>query len=396
MDAIGMQPLTPLKGARAADTVGDTRQVDFQRALQGLTGKLMQGQVMARLGDGSFIVRVAGTPARMLLPSGAQVGSEVPLTLVAVNPRPTFQVGTRDPGSSVTLTYAEAQNDNEAAPADAKSGQTAQAGTAQTGARATSLAATLLGKAPLTPSGQLAGFDNDAPAPELSKAGRAITSVLTQAQSVPGAPLAIIGKAPLVVPPVNTTQLAQTLHDTVERSGLFYESHVAEWAEGKRSLQSLMAEPQMQKALQGEMAKAMQGTDLASAQLINLQLLTHEQGRVVWHGEAWPGQRMEWEIDQDGQHGGQQEASDDGEQAAWRSGVRFRFPMLGEVSASVTLVGGRVHIQMQTATPDSAATLRQHAAALEKSLDAAGAPLSSLTISGQAAATEAGDVEPGQ
>jgi hypothetical protein len=44
------------------------------------------------------------------------------------------------------------------------------------------------------------------------------------------------------------TRPACALRDAVASSGLFYESHVAEWAEGKRPLASLLLEPQMQKA----------------------------------------------------------------------------------------------------------------------------------------------------
>ncbi len=67
--------------------------------------------------------------------------------------------------------------------------------------------------------------------------------------------------------------------------------------------------------------------------------------------------------------------------------MRFRFAMLGEVSATVTLVGDQVHLQMQTDTHDAATTLRAYAGQLEQAMEAAGAPLSSLTISG----SEAGD-----
>ena len=105
MDTIGMTPLTPVKGTRAADAVADPRQAEFQRSLQGLIGKSMQGQVLARMGDGSYLVRVAGTPARMQLPAGAQLGTEIPLTLIGINPRPSFQIGTnRDqPASPLTV-----------------------------------------------------------------------------------------------------------------------------------------------------------------------------------------------------------------------------------------------------------------------------------------------------
>ncbi|MBW3497905.1 flagellar hook-length control protein FliK [Janthinobacterium sp. NKUCC08_JDC] len=379
MDAIGMTPLTPVKGTRAADSVADPRQAEFQRSLQGLIGKSMQGQVLARMGDGSFLVRVAGTPARMQLPAGAQPGTEIPLTLIGINPRPSFQIGNnRDQPASALLTYADAEAEPEAADLRGP-----QAGAAQAGTRASSTAATLLSRAPLTPANLLPALAGDTPAPELSTTARAISTVLSQAESVPGAPLSLVGKTPLMATPgAAPAQVAQNLRDAVGSSGLFYESHVAEWAEGKRPLASLLLEPQMQKAAQGDMART--GTDLASAQLINLQLHTHEQARVQWQGEAWPGQKMQWDISKDAPEGQQHEGRDGDEEAtAWRSNVRFQFPLLGDLAAHVVLQGGRVSIQLQAGSEGSADTLRQHAARLEASLDAAGWPLSSLTIAGK-------------
>ena len=379
MDAIGMPPLTPVKGARPADAVADPRQAEFQRSLQGLIGKSMQGQVLARMGDGSYLVRVAGTPARMQLPAGAQLGTEIPLTLIGINPRPSFQIGThRDQSASALLTYADAEAEPDAAEA-----RSPQAGAAQAGTRASSTAATLLSRAPLTPANLLPALAGDTPAPELSTTARAISSVLSQAESVPGAPLALVGKTPLMAAPgADPAQVAQKLRDTVGSSGLFYESHVAEWAEGKRPLASLLLEPQMQKAAPGETPRT--GTDLASAQLINLQLHTHEQARVQWQGEAWPGQKMQWDISQDAPEGQQHAGTEGDEEAtAWRSNVRFQFPLLGDLAAHVVLQGGRVAIQLQAGSEASADTLRQHAARLEASLDAAGWPLSSLTIAGK-------------
>ncbi|MGX9717369.1 flagellar hook-length control protein FliK [Janthinobacterium lividum] len=389
MDAIGMTPLTPVKATRAADAVADPRQAEFQRSLQGLIGKSMQGQVLARMGDGSFLVRVAGTPARMQLPAGAQPGTEIPLILIGINPRPSFQIGNnRDQPASALLTYADAD-----AEPDAAETRGPQAGAAQAGTRASSTAATLLSRAPLTPANLLPALAGDTPAPELSTTARAISSVLSQAESVPGAPLSLVGKTPLMATPgAAPAQVAQNLRDAVGSSGLFYESHVAEWAEGKRPLASLLLEPQMQKAAQGDMART--GTDLASAQLINLQLHTHEQARVQWQGEAWPGQKMQWDISKDAPEGQQHDSRDGDEEAtAWRSNVRFQFPLLGDLAAHVVLQGGRVAIQLQAGSEGSADTLRQHAARLEASLDAAGWPLSSLTIAGKPDAAEPAEAD---
>jgi hypothetical protein len=248
--------------------------------------------------------------------------------------------------------------------------------------RANGIAASLLDKAAAaTRLLPLAAGESD---PELSTAARLINTLLTRAQSGPNPPQAIVGSAPLMASSATgSAPLTQALQEAIGQSGLFYESHVAEWAEGKRSLSELLREPQMQKRA-GD-------ADLGQAQLINLQLRTQEQDKIRWQGEAWPGQKMEWEIDKDAP-----EDQEDGAaaQPSWRSGVRFRFPLLGEVAASVVLVGNALHIQIQAGTPESAAALRSQSGALQQSLAAAGATLSSLAINLQSDAVLPGEKLP--
>lgn len=283
------------------------------------------------------------------------------------------------------------------APPGAAAGQPAAAQAAAAGAagaavpaevvRPQSLAATLLGKAPMTPASELPPLDHTTPQSTLSNTARVLTTVLTTAQSGMTAQLALIGKTALFGNGLPATdELAQKLQDTISKSGLFYESHVTEWVKGERTLPELMREPQMQRLAQGgeQAARAgagANGPDLTAAQMINQQLHTHEQGRVQWQGEAWPGQAMQWDIRRQQREGGKQEGGEDAApEQVWRSGVRFRFALLGEVSASVTLIGGQVHIQVQTGNDDTADTLRAHASRLEQAMEAAGAPLSSLQI----------------
>jgi hypothetical protein len=396
LDAAGTAPLTPVGRAEPAAAIGDAHQEAFQRSLRTMLGQTLRGEVLARQADGSFLVRVAGTAARMMLPSGARVGSEVPLTLLAIDPRPTFQVGAGERHASavtVALAYADAGPKPDTAVTVALGHTEAQAeaelaaGAQPRVAAGASLAANLLGKAPLTPAALLPGFDPSAPPPELSKAARAIAGALNRAESGPATPTAIIGKTPLMAEPAQTgtTQLARTLQETVAHSGLFYESHVAEWAAGQRALPELLKEPQMRAApeLAAQMQRAAEaeaGPNLASAQLINLQLHAQEQARIVWQGEAWPGQNMEWEIERDAQGG---EDTDEAPSRQWRSTVRFEFPGLGTVSAALLLIDGALQIQLQAGSKQSAGALRSHAGTLERALAAAGAPLTALSISGQ-------------
>jgi Flp pilus assembly protein TadG len=496
-------PVKPADGAGAGAAVGDGRQAAFQRALQNLVGQTVSAEVMSKMKDGSYLVKVADNAVRMMLPGDTEVGSNVPLTVLSAQPRPTFQLGNSPPGSVPTVLYTDggvadgsapatalpsqgavylpgsgkpasgAAPGNPAlpgtaaeagadVPADADAGaiaaqvkpgttnpplatgagpglpagaaelpepQAAPAGRPAVAAGAApaaanpaatpatpatpaaqapgqaaatlaagtagaadavkpqSLAATLLGKAPLTPSSELPELGANTPQPVLSTAARALTALLSTAQAGQTTQLALVGKTALfgnAAP--DTADLAQKLQDTIAKSGLFYESHVAEWAKGERPLADLMREPQMQRLLQqgsdAATRAASNGPDLSAAQMVNQQLHTQEQNRVLWNGQAWPGQQMQWEVRRDQREGSQGGSEADGEpEQIWRSGVRFRLPLLGAVSAAVTLIGDQVHIQVQTDTDGSATTLRAWASQLEGAMEAAGAQLSSLSIS---------------
>ena len=386
LPATELQALGPVHAPVPAESVGDARQQAFQRSLQTLLGKPLQGEVLARLNDGSFMVRVAGAAARMMLPAGVQVGAQVPMTLLTLSPRPTFQISSG--AAPATLAYPEA------GPEFLPGLETPALPDPASPTSPASLAATLLNRA-VSAASQLPGFDPAAPATRLSDAARAITTALATVRGAGagiGPALAIIGTSPLLVPPVMLPeQLAQRLKAALGESGLFYESHVAEWAAGKRSLSELMREPQMHLRSADSTPGNLPGAPhLAAAQLLDLQLQTLEQARLQWQGEAWPGQPMQWEIQKEGAGGAHDGQARDGEeaQAAWRSGVVFRFPLLGAVSASLVLSGGQVQIRMHAASPDSVALLRLHAGSLEKSLAGAGSPLSALSISQREAGSD--------
>lgn len=266
------------------------------------------------------------------------------------------------------------------APASASAGGAASASQSS---RAHSAGASLLGKALLTPAAQLPGLDAGTSQPELSSAARILGSLLSQPAAASALPL--LGKAALFSQGApEPAQLAQTLQNTIEESGLFYESHVAAWSRGERTLEQLQREPQMQQARLPSTASsdATAVPDRNAAQQINQQLLTHEQGRVQWQGEAWPGQPMQWEIRRQNEHAARGRSSGGEADATpvWRSNLRLRFAELGELNASITLVGQQIHLQLQTDDAASGATLRAQAGVLEQAMAAAGIPLSSCQI----------------
>jgi hypothetical protein len=344
-------PVLPSTRVSPTAPIGDPRQQAFQRALATMLGEPVRAAVLARLQDGSFLVRVADTPVRMALPAGVQVGAELPLTVATAFPQATFRMS------------------GDALPA----AMSAWRGTAS----ALSPAAVLLGKAPLTPAGMLPQLAPDTPTASLSPAARLLADVINMAHSRPGAPTALVASTPLVNGSVaDPAQLAGKLQAAIAQSGLFYESHVAQWAEGQRSLAELSTEPQMQQRPGSPVS------DPATAQFVNLQLASQEQAHIAWHGQLGAGQALEWQIDKDAP--GQQHDDGAAQQPGWRSGLRLRFALLGEIEASVTLRGDQLHIDLRAATDAAGALLRGHAGRLGDALAAAGTPLSALRISGNA------------
>ncbi|MBO9535826.1 flagellar hook-length control protein FliK [Herbaspirillum sp.] len=378
--ASAVQPVQPVEAATAIIAVADTKQEAFSRLAQIAIGQQMPGRILSNFNDGTYLVRIANTAARMVLPVNARTGDSLILTLVSKDPRPTFAIKedsfhADEESAAVTLSTAGramqkdlqslqavtrdgagqvAENEEIPLNADAKGGRQAQ---------------------------------SNAPASStttLSSAGKLIDSLL-QASQQGSVANHVSSPAPLVAqagaPP---GQVATALHDAIAYSGVFYESHVSAWAEGRRPAEELLKEPQSQVALQnaGDV-KLLSQNDPAQSQLgqiINQQLNALEQQRVVWHGEVWPGQHMEWEINQEHQGDNAQQQDGKAETPSWHSMVRFNFAHLGGVSASIRLIGEQIHVQVKTDNAQTAAALRSNSAMFADAMSAAGTSLDSLVV----------------
>lgn len=367
IDAPGPRPVLPVDPAHAALPVGDARQEVFDRSLASLLGRTVPVAVLAKMTDGTFLVRVAGNPARMALPEGAQVGTEIPLKVVAGEPRPAFQMAGALP--KAPLTYSPGASAPLPGGAELDSLPTADLAriAVKTGAAA---------PAPLLPEG------DPKTAPQLSPTGRALGDVMAAALKLPMPTEARIATAPIAAAPTaDTRQIADGLQHAIDKSGMFYESHLAEWAGGDRPLAELKGEPQMATGKNAmEAVKPGIATDPATAQLISQQLTTQEQGRVAWQGQLWPGQAMQWEIARDAPEGDGRKGSDDGGESPWRSKLTLRFAALGELGAQIVMAGDQVHIRLQAGSDASGDVLRAYASRLQDALAAAGTPAATLAI----------------
>ena len=242
---------------------------------------------------------------------------------------------------------------------------------------------------------------NAYPYATLSPAGRMIGELLLgEGESAPAAALSR-GQPLLAQGPASVTELAAALAKAVTQSGLFYEAHQAQWVAGKRPLAALLAEPQGRHsdpallATQTKLAAPLPGREAPQASpaaaptgtahpgipedlrpLVQQQLDAVASQRLLWHGEIWPGQEMQWEVERKRQ----EEHGQDQAEAQWSTRLSLTTPRLGAIQAAVNLAGGAVRLAITTADEQTAAELRAAAPLLEQAMTAAGVPLQGIVV----------------
>ncbi|MFP3567204.1 flagellar hook-length control protein FliK [Paraburkholderia sp. SIMBA_030] len=137
----------------------------------------------------------------------------------------------------------------------------------------------------------------------------------------------------------------------------------------------------------------------ATVPLVRQQLDLLATGQFRWTGEAWPGAKLDWTIEQEGDEwdrsGGGAASEDD---QPWRTRLTLSLPTLGTVDAELTLTGTRLVARVQ-ASPGGAARLAMQGESFRQRLAAAGIELNGLTIreiGGGMPATAAGAAVAGQ
>jgi hypothetical protein len=266
------------------------------------------------------------------------------------------------------------------------------------------------------------------------------------------------GQPLLSSPAASAADLVPTLQKAVVQSGLFYESHQAQWVAGKLPLDQILHEPQgrlsapsafalaasggtLAPAAEGRLAAAVQtepafqvGTpsqaegphetlplaqavarEATTANALRLDTIARREERIdapsansqqamtstaqpmpnelrpivqqqldavatqrlLWHGEAWPNQPLEWEIIREDESNA---ATAEEIPASWRTSLRLDTPRLGHIEASLHLTGDGITMRIAAGDDASAADLRQALPELAASLEAAGIKLLSAQV----------------
>ena len=280
------------------------------------------------------------------------------------------------------------------------------------------------------PGGGKAG--NESVSATLSRTGQLISNLFSganraQGSGTPSVPLN--GNQPIAsAPPGSAQDLLPLLKQAITQSGMFYESHQAEWVEGRLPKAALLQEPQgklsspaaFASVLGGEASatpaqpKANIGEPIIAARLTAEAAQTQSsnvegsksavaqsqtQGQVVapqtqplvqqqlealatqnfsWQGQVWPGQEMRWEIDEEAARQGQE-----GEETApkWSTRLHLTLPNLGEVDAQIRLEGNSITLSMSADSAETRTLMRISSLALRSQLDDAGLTLASMGVS---------------
>ena len=220
--------------------------------------------------------------------------------------------------------------------------------------------------------------------PQLSQTARMLSDMM---QRVPERSLpTLTSAAPLLdSPPSVPVELAMALRNTVMRSGLFYESHLANWATGRDTLEGLMREPQNRQP--GDLAAlpaAESGQRAASPlhTLLTQQLQVLENPQFLWRGELWPGQTLEWQLQRDPDTpDSRTETASTPAGEHWTSRLRVTLPTLGEIEIELRLDAHHAFgIRVVPTDADSLPRLRDAQGRLTDRLAAAGLTLGALEI----------------
>jgi flagellar hook-length control protein FliK len=391
-------------------------------------GQQLPAQVIANLPSGRFQVQVENQILDMNLPRNTQPGEEIQLTYITSSPRMTFAL---TPELEAKLP-----------PQVANSGVTLSD-------TARFLGALLQKNSSADASGTA------------SASGTIYRPVGNQVAT------AELAKTAVVVPgePPPTREFAQALRTAVSQSGLFYESHQAQWVTGERTLASILQEPQarfpalnpqplpaqanaallsnpstfMQPSasttglptanpnLPASAVLQTQAQDVAATNnfvggaqaiqtrlgvaaehgaerdfsvslqhgvdtqggltardpvhpmaqpIVQQQLDTLETRQIVWQGQVWPGQQMDWQINEDGSHGAQ-----DGENAPrWRTQLHLDMPALGGVTAKLMMDGNGVRVDFSADRSKTAERMRSDIGSLAQAMQDAGLKVSGLKV----------------
>ena len=313
-----------------------------------IPGQQLKGEVLSALGGGRFMALVAGRNLEFLLPKGVKTGDRINLFFITDEPNQTFLM--------------------------VRFGKAGDSRVSETGR-------------------WLSGF-----------LGEAVGHVPTQAS------LGLL-RTLLSGPSTDAQLVGRMLQQGLRESGLFYESHLARWFGGDYTLEDILREPQgrlsprlaqtgehpavtadqlMRAGVRTGSAEIIEalfkkaGTSMAhegiadqrSLPVLSEQLSSLQSGHLLFRGELYPGQRLEWTVAER-----EAERSKSGERERnWETSVTINLPNLGPVTALLTLDGTKIAIKVTAENSTTVPILEAGMVKLTEQLEGAGLTPAEMSI----------------
>jgi hypothetical protein len=171
----------------------------------------------------------------------------------------------------------------------------------------------------------------------LSDAGRVVLEVLSaSAQFDSLNQIDDLDMPPLLTSVSNPQITAIELQNALRFSGLFYESHIASFIQGKRTIEQLRSEIQNHK-------------NVNRSAIISKQLDVLEKQQIEWVGMIWPKQDMKWTISRENS----QSSPEEPDEKSCTSILEITLPALGKLIFHIVIDCGRINIQIQVASGQS-------------------------------------------
>jgi len=318
-----------------------------------LPGQQLKGEVLAALAGGRFAVQVAGQVLEFVMPKGIRRGDLINLFFITDEPHQTFLM--------------------------ARFGRPGDSNVSATGR-------------------WLSGFLGEASGQVSAQATLGILRTL------------------LAEPTTDAALLGRMLQQGLRESGLFYESHLVRWFGGDYLLEEILREPQgrlsprLQQAgeqpaapadelvrdsirtgsaeiMEALFKKAGAGmahegiADQRTLPIVGEQLSTLQSGQLLFRGDLFPGQRLEWTVTE--REAGRNRSGD--RERSWETSVTVSLPHLGPVTALLTLDGTAVAVKVRAEKIETVTLLEGGRVRLTEQLEGAGLTLAEMSMGHEAA-----------
>jgi hypothetical protein len=372
---------------------------DASKAQAFKAGESYLGKVQETLPNGRSLVQVGQTRLDMALPREIRAGDTVRLVYVTSGPRPTFQLAQSPVAALAPVRLSDTAHQVNAllrlsqgspvqtAPAPSGSPQA-------TGPQGATPAPS--GPAPAAPAApgaaqarpivaNVAVFNASSATPPLTSAmtgGAANPSMALVGQAVDGTRGSLASHASLMTQGIVGEErqgnylLPMRLRQVLTESGLFYESHLSRWTQGRMTLEAIQREPQARLAEHSGRIldlPGLEGMPEEAARLAGRQLQMLEGASFYWQGLAWPNQRLDWQVEED-----PRDERDHDESADWRTRLRLELPRLGDIAAEMSLGADGLKIRIMARRDDALQEVRTALPALIERLRLAGLDLAGI------------------